>query len=209
MSNIREMTLRALFAVSAIAVFAAPSNAALVAFSGTQMNIDSATAAPAARCGARVTVRIGNGPDAISTGLSNLGAFATTQSHCITPPPPASYDLGEFVYDFAGGNTIFGSYDGVLSAGATPGIFDNVQNFLVTGGTGLFAGASGSFAGLGTVDFVTGLTPRANLAFNGSLNLPGVPEPSEWALLIAGFGLVGSAVRRPVRTAGGTIVPPS
>lgn len=195
MHKLASTTARAFLFAGMAGTLAIPVRAALVAFSGTQMNVDSAAAMPAARCGARVTVRIGNGPDSSSTGLSNLGSFESTQSHCIAPPPPTSYDLGQFTYDFTGGTSLYGTYDGALSLGNAPGVFANLQNFLVTGGTGLFAGATGSFTGVGTVDF-TGPTPRANLAFNGLLNLPGVPEPSQWALFVSGFGLVGGAIRR-------------
>lgn len=36
----------------------------------------------------------------------------------------------------------------------------------------------------------------ANGVYNGVLALGGVPEPGTWALMIAGFGLVGGAMRR-------------
>lgn len=47
-------------------------------------------------------------------------------------------------------------------------------------------------------DSVTGLIPDRDLIFevSGSTAVPGIPEPASWALLIAGFGLVGAAMRR-------------
>lgn len=36
------------------------------------------------------------------------------------------------------------------------------------------------------------------LAIGGTLGAPGVPEPASWALMITGFGLVGSMMRRRV-----------
>jgi hypothetical protein len=180
-------------------VWATSAGAATVVFSGTQMNIDAPTGPAAARCGGEVTVNIGNGPDASSTGTSNFGSFLSTQSHCIAPPPPVGYDQGLFEYDFASGDTLLGTYTGDLTFNS-PGLFNNLQNFTVTGGTGQFAGATGAFIGIGVVDF-RGPTPTAHLVFNGSLNAPGVPEPATWAMLIAGFAGVGVASRRARRTA--------
>lgn len=42
---------------------------------------------------------------------------------------------------------------------------------------------------------VTG-TAGANAAFSGTISLAAVPEPATWALMLGGFGLVGTAVRR-------------
>jgi hypothetical protein len=35
-----------------------------------------------------------------------------------------------------------------------------------------------------------------NVVLNASMGAPGVPEPASWAMLIAGFGLTGAAMRR-------------
>lgn len=171
--------------------------AAVVSFSGSQSNTDAASGPSAARCGAQFTVNIGNGPGATSTGTSNLGSFLTTQSHCITLPPPAPYGQGLFVYDFGSGDLLSGTYTGVLSFNS-PGLFDNVQDFQVTGGTGRFAGATGAFVGVGTVDF-RGPTPSAQLNFNGAINAPAIPEPASWTLLILGVAGAGAALRRARR----------
>ena len=186
-------------ACAAVTVFATGASAAVVSFSGAQMNVDAPTGPAAARCGGQVTVNIGNGPGASSTGTSNFGSFLSTQSHCISPPPPVSYDQGLFEYDFASGSTLVGTYTGDLTANS-PGLFNNTQDFTVTGGTGIFAGATGSFVGIGLVDF-RGPTPSAHLTFNGTLNAPGIPEPSTWAMLIAGFLGAGVAARRARRVA--------
>jgi hypothetical protein len=179
-------------------VWATGAGAATVAFSGTQMNVDAPTGPAAARCGGEVTVNIGNGPDASSTGTSNFGDFLSTQSHCIAPPPPVSYDQGLFEYDFASGDALFGTYTGDLTASDSPGLFNNLQDFTVTGGTGRFAGAMGAFVGIGVVDF-RGPTPSAHLAFDGTLDAAGIPEPSTWAMLILGFLGTGVAARRAHR----------
>jgi len=180
----------------ALVACASGASAAAYVFTGTQHNVDAPTGPAAARCGARVSVTIGNGPLSSSTGTSNLGAFSTSQSHCLTPPLPTTYDLGEFEYDFGSGDTLLGTYDGVLMFDL-PGVFLNSQDFVVTGGTGLFAGASGGFHAEGYVSFL-GATPEAGLAFIGGFTTPdaGVPEPATWAMMIMGFGLSGAMARR-------------
>jgi hypothetical protein len=46
----------------------------------------------------------------------------------------------------------------------------------------------------GALDF---LTPPTNLVFQAVVgNTPAVPEPASWAMMIAGFGLAGAALRR-------------
>lgn len=79
-------------------------------------------------------------------------------------------------------------------------------NATITGGTGLFTGATGTgtFSG---VDIITGLAPGSdpgdpsfvgtttqNLIY--SINTPAVPEPETYALLLTGLGLVGFSARR-------------
>ena len=181
------------YGLTALAAFSVPASAATVAFTGTRSNADAPGAA-AARCGPRLTISIRNSVNSSSTGMSNFGAFDPTLSHCILLPLPAPYDLGEFLFDFASGNTLSGTYSGMLTFNA-PGIFNNVQNYVVTGGTGIFAGASGSFVGTGTLGLTTGI-PRGEQSFRGSINAPAVPEAASWMMMIMGFGVVGVTLRR-------------
>lgn len=174
---------------------ATAASAAIVAFSGARTNMDS-PGPQSARCGARTTINIRNSANSTSTGTSNFGGFAATLSHCIQLPPPVAYDLGEFSFDFASGDQLFGTYSGTLTFNA-PGVFNILQDHLVTGGTGLFLGATGAFTSMGTLSFVTGV-PTGQQTFDGTLNAPGIPEPASWAMMVAGFGLVGATLRRRV-----------
>lgn len=179
-----------------------PAQAASVVFSGTRTNVDT-PGTPAARCGSRFTASIRNDPPAATaSGTSNFGTFTPTMSHCITLPLSVMstniFDLGEFVFQFGNG-TIFGSYEGVIDA-ASPGVFNIAQSHIVTGGTGFFAGTTGSFKSAGLLTFPMG-RPTVNQRFEGVLDIPAVPEPATWAMMILGFGVIGSALRTRRRVA--------
>lgn len=170
-------------------------------FTGTFAN-SNPPAATGGRCPG-LTVTIGNIGSFYAECSSNFGAFTANQSHCLAGPPPLAvgaadrpYTDGLFAFDFAAGGTLFGTYFGLLSNAGSFGLADNVQDFVVTGGTGRFLGASGSLRGIGQIAFVPG-PPAATLDFSdGRITAPGVPEPGTWSMLIAGFGFAGLAMRR-------------
>ncbi len=105
---------------------------------------------------------------------------------------PTIFDLGEFEFALLTGDILTGTYSGTLTP-VSPGVFSIFQSHLVTGGTGIFAGATGAFDSMGTLSFLTG-KPTAFQTFEGTLNLA-VPEPGTWAMMLAGFGLMGAALR--------------
>ncbi len=195
--------------IAALALAAvSPTSAGTLSFNGTFVNTNP-PAAPGGRCSG-LTVNIGNFGPFYATGTSNLGSFTSVQSHCLDSGPPITvgapdtpYYDGLFTYSFAGGATLFGTYIGLLSNAGTMGVIDNVQNFVVTGGTGRFANASGSFLGTGTIRFAGG-PPSATLTFSEAAIA--VPEPATWGLMTVGFMAVGIAIRsrrfrKPVRIA--------
>ena len=184
----------AVIAAAMLVLATSPGMAAIMAFSGNESNT-TAPPMPSASClPSQVQVKIGAGDNAV--GSSNFGSFATTQSHCIALPLPANYGDGLFSYAFAQGDVLMGTYFGSLTASDVAGVFDNVQYFTATGGTGRFLGSSGGFVGIGTLDLRPGANIFSQLQFEGLLNLPAVPEPTTWAMLITGFGLTGAVLRR-------------
>lgn len=169
---------------------AAPATAATVAFSGSATNTNGP---PQADASCAPLLRISFGP-AGTAGTSNFGAFTYSQSHCTTGGPGA-YSGGQFSYTFEAGDVLTGTYSGLASPSGTAGLLNNTINLVVTGGTGRFLGGSGTITGVGTVDFRQG-APRQSLELAGLLDLPAVPEPASWALMIGGLGLAGAALRR-------------
>ncbi len=174
--------------------FATPAASATFAFSGSYQHQNPPPAA-GGRCGPALTVSFGPAI-APASGTSSLGSFSPSGSHCIVPPLPTDYTDGLFKLDFGSGDTLLGTYAGRLSATASPMQFSNLQSYLVTGGTGRFLAATGSFTGTGLVTFAPGQLPASDQQLEGSIIAAAVPEPGSWALLIAGFGLVGAVSRR-------------
>ncbi|MCA1654495.1 MAG: PEPxxWA-CTERM sorting domain-containing protein [Sphingomonadales bacterium] len=96
--------------------------------------------------------------------------------------------IGNFVINF-GVDQFSGTLTGAASADATPGLFDLLLDYTITGGTGRFAGATGTFVGSGTAD------PRVRPSIV-SLSFAAVPEASTWAMMLLGFGGIGLVLRR-------------
>jgi hypothetical protein len=87
----------------------------------------------------------------------HLGRIKVEQSHCIdlTGPDPLAFTDGLFTLTAADGDTVTGTYGGRLQPTVTPNLFYIDGTFLITGGTGRFAGASGGGAATGMTDLLT------------------------------------------------------
>jgi hypothetical protein len=183
-------------AIALAAVIAAPGFGGTLAISGTRGNITPGGVF-GGRCAPAITVSFA--PDLFAaSGTSTRGDFSYTASHCIAAPPPGAYYDGEFEWTLGDG-TLVGTHHGTLSATDTAGQFDILEWLTFTGGTGRYAGATGSatYTGLLTLGMVEGMPGSwATGTFAGTLAAPGIPEPGVWGLLIAGLGAIGAASRR-------------
>jgi hypothetical protein len=179
----------------------ASASAAVVSFVGTRQNVNFVLPPATGRCAPLNTVVITpTGPS--SSGTSNFGDFVLTNSHCIPGPPNAENPVraitdGEFLWEFAAGDTLFGSYAGQATWDA--GVVTGAEDMTVLGGTGRFLGATGLLFSRGTLRF--GMVDERPVGiFNGTVEgrlvAPAIPEPATWAMMVAGFGLVGGALRR-------------
>ena len=100
--------------VVAAGTLAPPQVAAqTIELDGTRQNVNPLSPPGSGRCAPAYFNTVEIAPGALSsTGTSNIGPFASTQSHCITSPPPTSVVDGEFTYTFRAGDTITGTYSG-------------------------------------------------------------------------------------------------
>lgn len=173
------------------------ASAAPIVFSGERSNITPG-AVPGGRCGPDLlTISFAPGAFAAS-GTSNLGDFVYTATHCIAAPPPGNYTDGLFTWDFGDG-TLEGSYFGSLAAATLPGQFNISETITFTGGSGRFAGATGSASYTGLLRFGSfGGVPVsfAEGRFIGTLDVAAVPEPGTWSLMLAGAAALAALRRR-------------
>jgi hypothetical protein len=183
---------KAALSLVALVVFpAASAHAAVLAFNG-QFSNDTPTPGPDPSCAANQVLVSFNPGNSTAAGTSNFGNFGPSQSHCLRAGFPYT---GTFNFAFVAGDALFGSTAGFLTPSATPGILNSFVTYTALGGTGRFLGASGTINGVGLLDRRP-LRPLNALTLSGTLNLPAVPEPASWALLVAGFGLTGAVLRR-------------
>ena len=143
---------------SAIALAAAsPALAQTIDFDGTNIVIDQLTP-PGGRCVPQFANTVSFGPgDIRSDGSTTLGPITVTATHCVTSLPPTDIVDGRVTIALRAGDTITGTFSGRADATANePGVAVT-ENFIVTGGTGRFVGASGNFTDIGTLSLAMGV----------------------------------------------------
>jgi hypothetical protein len=182
-----SITLAALFA----ATHATSAGAAALTFTGHFSNDTPPPTANAMCTTGQIYVSF-SPANSTAAGTSNFGDFGPSQSHCITLGQPYR---GVFSFDFAAGDMLSGTTAGFMTPTETANVFNSFVTYTVTTGTGRFAGATGVIDGVGLLDRRP-MRPLNDLSLSGTLHVAAVPEPATWAMLVAGFGVTGAAMRR-------------
>lgn len=140
-------------------------------------------------------------------GGSDLPAILQTATRHSDTPFYAPASGQSYCYEIGGcvvtGSNAYGTYtgrywvDSYVQTVFEPGeAYEYVGTFEFTGGTGVFAGISGSGSFTGREGYpATSIDEVVITTVTGSMTLP-VPEPETWGLMLAGLGLVAAATRR-------------
>lgn len=99
---------------------------------------------------------------------STLGQFTFVAPHVVDLVTRLA--IGAYQFTAANGDKVFADFVGQATPTATPGIISIVETATITGGTGRFAGATGSFTVVRLYDSVNGTTVGS---FTGTISSPG------------------------------------
>ncbi len=114
------------------------------------------------------------GPTAVSVHIeatgtgSHLGRYAVAVPHLVNPQTRIA--SGSYVFTAANGDRLTASFSGQASLTATPGVLTIVESATITGGTGRFSDATGSFTAQRVFNQITGVTSGS---FEGWIFRPG------------------------------------
>ena len=98
---------------------------------------------------------------------THLGNFEVSIPHVANRSNGAA--AGSFVFTAANGDTLTADFIGQATPTDVPGVFSDVIRATITGGTGRFAGATGSFVSDRVADHVTGIVSDS---FEGTISTP-------------------------------------
>ena len=107
--------------------------------------------------------------DGSATGIAtHVGQFAFTYQLTVTLATATATGSGHLIA--ANGDSIYTTIAGTLEMTPTPGVASITEINTITGGTGRFAGAQGSFTVERLINLATGFTSGS---FHGSITSPG------------------------------------
>jgi hypothetical protein len=107
--------------------------------------------------------------DVDATGnATRLGRFSLTIPHVVNRANSSA--SGSYEFTAANGDAVFADFTGQAIPTSTPGVLYIVEMATVTGGTGRFAGATGSFISERLFDTITGKTIGS---FEGTISTSG------------------------------------
>ena len=95
--------------------------------------------------------------DVEATGkATHLGRFTLDIPHVVDPATRTA--IGSYEFTAANGDKVYAQFTGIATPTATPGVLYIEETATITGGTGRFAGATGSFTGERLYDTIAGTT---------------------------------------------------
>ncbi len=98
---------------------------------------------------------------------THLGRFAVAVPHFVDLPTRTA--AGSYEFTAANGDKVYAEFTGQARPTATPGVLYIVETATITGGTGRFAGATGSFVVERLYDRIAGTTIGS---FEGTISRP-------------------------------------
>jgi len=101
---------------------------------------------------------------------TQLGRFTVEIPHTVNQA--ARMGSGTYVFTAANGDTLTAEFTGVATLTA-PGVLSTTETATITGGTGRFAGATGSFTAQRVFDIATSTTTGS---FEGTISSPGATK---------------------------------
>src|SRR4029077_15858174 len=99
---------------------------------------------------------------------THLGKFTVEIPHVVNVANGSA--IGSYEFTAANGDMVFAEFTGTATPTATPGVLYIEETATITGGTGRFANASGSFTVERLFDTVAGTTIGS---FEGTISSPG------------------------------------
>lgn len=99
---------------------------------------------------------------------TQLGRYTVDVPHLVNPQTRIAN--GSYVFVAANGDTLTATFTGQATPTATPGVLTIVEMATITGGTGRFSDATGSFTARRVFNQITGVTTGS---FEGSIASPG------------------------------------
>jgi hypothetical protein len=99
---------------------------------------------------------------------TQLGRFVVSVPHLVNLPTRTA--AGYYEFTAANGDTVYAEFTGQATPTATAGVISIKETATITGGTGRFAGASGSFVVERLYDRIAGTTVGS---FEGTISTPG------------------------------------
>jgi hypothetical protein len=106
----------------------------------------------------------------ITGEATHLGQYELVINATVTLSDPVWTAVGTFQFVAANGDTLTGTFTGIRTPTATPGVYELVETATITGGTGRFDGATGDFINDRLFDSATLLTVGS---FEGTISTPG------------------------------------